>query len=321
MGTHVYRDHRPWCRTAFPEAYGAAKKNNMKVLLGLEAYVVDDGVQIVYQLENGKDMAIDSETEWIVFDTETTGLNAAEKTIIEIAAVKMKGREIIDEWTELIDPGVEFSAKITELTHITNEMVRGKRKLAEVLADFRAFVGDGVLVAHNAEFDLGFLKASAKRLDLEPWTNVSLDTLSLARKLYPHEKAYRLGSLAKKFDVDLINAHRALDDTVALAKIYQHMLKEMEQRGYGALSVLNQNDGDVDYSRVRPFHATLLVKNKTGLKNLYKIVSESHLKYFHRVPRVPRSLITKYREGLIVGTACQQGKCLTESCVVRPKKN
>jgi len=292
---------------AFPEAYGAGQKNNIKVLLGLEAYVVDDGVSIVYQLGD-QDIAIDSETEWVVFDTETTGLNAAENTIIEIAAVKMKGREIIEEWTELVDPEVEISAKITELTHITNDMVRGKRKLAEVLPDFRKFVGNAILVAHNAEFDLGFLKASAKRIGMESWDNVVLDTLPLARRLYPTEKAYRLGSLAKKFDVDLVNAHRALDDTVALARIYQHMLKDMEQKGFSTLSMLNQNNGEVDYSRVRPFHLTILVQNKTGLKNLYKIVSEAHLKHFHRVPRVPRSLITKYREGLLIGTACQQGE-------------
>jgi DNA polymerase-3 subunit alpha (Gram-positive type) len=292
---------------SFPEAYSLAKKNNMKALLGLEAYVVDDGVPIVYQL-NGRDMTIDEHTEWVVFDTETTGLNAAENTLIEIAAVKMKGREIIAEWTELIDPEVPISAKITELTHITNDMVRGQRKLHEVLPDFREFIGDAILVAHNAEFDLGFLKACAIRSGMASWDNIVLDTLSLARKLYKHEKNYRLGTLAKKFDVDLVNAHRALDDTMALAKIYQYMLKEMAEKGYKTLSQLNANDGEVDYSRQRPFHATILVKNKTGLKNLYKLVSEAHTKYYHRVPRVPRSLIVKYREGLILGTACMQGE-------------
>ncbi|ASS75607.1 PolC-type DNA polymerase III [Tumebacillus algifaecis] len=293
---------------SFPEAYSVAKKNNMKCLLGLEAYVVDDGAAIVLQLKDGTDVAIDANTEWVVFDTETTGLNAVENTLIEIAAVKMKGLEIMSEWTELIDPEVPISAKITELTRITNDMVKGKRKLNEVLPDFRAFVGDAVMVAHNAEFDLGFLKASAKRIGMEPWKNVVLDTLALARKIYPHEKNYRLGTLAKKFDVDLVNAHRALDDTVALAKIFQFILKDLEEKAYTSLSRLNQNDGQVDYSRIRPFHATILVQNKVGLKNLYKIVSEAHTKYFFRVPRVPRSLLTKYREGLLIGSACQQGE-------------
>ncbi|UOF91125.1 PolC-type DNA polymerase III [Fodinisporobacter ferrooxydans] len=293
---------------SFPEAYSAAQKNNVKCLLGLEAYVVDDGVPIVFQLNGQNNRTIDENTAWVVFDTETTGLNAAENTLIEIAAVKMKGGEIIGEWTELIDPEVAISAKITELTHITNEMVRGKRKLLEVLPDFREFVGDAVLVAHNADFDLGFLKACAKRIGMEPWSNVVLDTLPLARKLYPHERNYRLGTLAKKFGVELVNAHRALDDTIALAKVFQYMLKDIQAKGKDQLSKLNENDGEVDYSRVRPFHATILVQNKTGLKNLYKLVSESHVKYFHRVPRVPRSLITKYREGLLVGSACQNGE-------------
>jgi len=293
---------------AFPEAYGAAQKHGLKCLLGLEAYVVDDGQLIVHQLSDGRVVPIDVDTEWVVFDTETTGLNAAENTLIEIAAVKMRGREIIDQWTELIDPEVEISAKITELTNITNDMVRGQRKLADVLATFKEYVGDAILVAHNAEFDLGFLRACARRVGMEPFTNIVLDTLTLARKLYPSERSYRLGSLAKKFDVSLVNAHRALDDTVALAEVYQHMLKHLGERGFDHLAKLNENDGSVDYSNIRPFHATILVQNKVGLKNLYKIVSEAHIKHYHRVPRVPRSLITKYREGLLVGTACMQGE-------------
>lgn len=293
---------------AFPEAYSAAKKNNLKCILGIEAYVVDDGVPIVYQIHEGNDKPIDSSTTWVVFDTETTGLNPTEHTLIEIAAVKMQGSEMIAEWTELIDPQVPISAKISELTHITNDMVAGKRKLAEVLPDFRAFVGDAVLVAHNADFDLGFLKACAARVGMPAWNNLVLDTLPLARKLYPNERNYRLGTLTKKFSVDLVNAHRALDDTVALAKVYQYMLKDLGQAGFKQISELNHDDGEINYTSVRPFHVTILVQTKTGLKNLYKLVSESHVKYFHRVPRVPRSLITKYREGLLVGSACQNGE-------------
>ncbi|WP_236026267.1 PolC-type DNA polymerase III [Alicyclobacillus suci] len=293
---------------SFPEAYSVAKKNNLKCLLGLEAYVVNDGVPIVYQLDGNNDVQIDDSTTWVVFDTETTGLNSSEHTLIEIAAVKVRGNEIVEEWTELIDPEVEISQKIMELTHITNEMVRGKRKLHEVLPDFREFVGDAVLVAHNAEFDLAFLRACAKRIGMEPWTNVVLDTLPLARKLYPRERNYRLGTLAKKFSVDLVNAHRALDDTVALAKVFQYMLKDAIDQGFTTVSQLNDDDGQIDYTSVRPFHLTVLVQNKVGLKNLYKIVSESHTKYLYRVPRVPRSLLVKYREGLLIGSACQNGE-------------
>ncbi|MFC4768825.1 PolC-type DNA polymerase III [Effusibacillus consociatus] len=293
---------------SFPEAYSAAKKAGIKSILGLEAYVVDDGVPIVYKVTDSNNYEINDETPYIVFDTETTGLNAAENTLIEIAAVKMKGSEIIGEWTTLIDPEVEISPKITELTGITNEMVKGQPKLAEALPKFREFVGDAVLVAHNAEFDLGFITVCASRIGMPEWTNAVLDTLPLARKLYPSEKNYRLKTLTNKFGIELVNHHRALDDTVATAKVFQYMLKDIRERGIERLSQLNENDGHVDYSKVRPFHATILVKNKTGLKNLYKIVSESHVKYFYRHPRIPRSLLVKHREGLLVGTACQQGE-------------
>lgn len=293
---------------SFPEAYLTAQKAGIKCILGLEAYVVDDGVSIVYKVTDANNYMMNDETEYIVFDTETTGLNAAENTLIEIAAVKMKGMEIIEEWTTLIDPEVEISAKITELTGITNDMVKGQPKLAEALPKFREFVQDAVLVAHNAEFDLGFISVCASRIGMPEWNNPVMDTLPLARKLYPSEKNYKLKTLTHKFSVDLINAHRALDDTVATARVFQFMLKDLKERGIEQLSQLNENDGDVDYSRMRPFHATILVQNKVGLKNLFKIVSESHLKYFHRHPRVPRSLLVKHREGLLVGTACQQGE-------------
>lgn len=293
---------------SFPDAYNTAKKAGIKCILGLEAFVVDDGVPIVYKVTDDNDLPLNHETPYIVFDTETTGLNAAENTLIEIAAVKMKGMEILEEWTTLIDPETEISAKITELTGISNDMVQNQPKLAEALTKFREFCGDAVLVAHNAEFDLGFISVCATRIGMPEWTNAVLDTLPLARKLYPSEKNYRLKTLTTKFGVDLVNAHRALDDTVALAKVFQYMLKDLKERGVDRLSQLNENDGDVDYSRIRPFHATILVQNKTGLKNLYKIVSESHVKYFYRHPRVPRSLLAKYREGLLIGTACQQGE-------------
>ncbi|NGQ94047.1 PolC-type DNA polymerase III [Brevibacillus sp. SYP-B805] len=296
---------------AFPEAYSMAKKNGIKCILGMEAYVVEDGVNIVYNLEpDGKnDMAIDEQTPYVVFDTETTGLNAAEHTIIEIAAVKMRGTEIIDKWTELIDPQVPIGPKTTEITGITNEMLQGKETIDVVLRRFKEFVGDAVLVAHNAEFDQSFLNACAKRIGLEPWSNPFLDTLPLARMLYPGMRNYRLGTLAKKFNVELINAHRALDDTVALAHVFQYMLKDLREQGINRLSSLNEeSNARADYKSSRPFHATLLVRNKAGLKNLYKLVSKSHVETFYRVPRILRSQLVKHREGLLIGTACKEGE-------------
>ncbi|MGC5324080.1 PolC-type DNA polymerase III [Brevibacillus sp. SYSU BS000544] len=296
---------------AFPEAYGAAKKNNIKCILGLEAYVIDDGADIVYNLlpNRANDVVIDENTSYVVFDTETTGLNAAENTIIEIAAVKMRGSEIIDKWSELIDPGFPVGPKTTEITGITNEMLQGQPSLDVVLRQFKEFVQDSILVAHNAEFDQGFLNACAKRIGLETWSNPFLDTLPLARMLYKGMRNYRLGTLAKRFNVDLVNAHRALDDTVALAQVFQVMLKDMKEQEIKSLSHLNElSNQQADYKSSRPFHATILVQNKEGLKNLYKLVSRSHVETFYRVPRIQRSQLTKYREGLLIGTACKEGE-------------
>ncbi|MGE5703733.1 MAG: PolC-type DNA polymerase III, partial [Clostridia bacterium] len=295
---------------SFPEAYGLAKKNGLKCILGMEAYVVEDGIDIVYNL-NAKEnpIPINEHTEYVVFDTETTGLNAAEHTIIEIAAVKMRGLEIIDQWTELIDPQLTIGPKTTEITGITNEMLRGKDTLNVVLPRFKEFAGDAVLVAHNADFDRGFINACAKRIGMETWSNPFLDTLPLARMLYKDMRNYRLGTLAKRFNVDLVNAHRALDDTVALAHIFQYMLKDIREAEIPTLAQLNEESNkQADFKSTRPFHAILLVQNKTGLKNLYKLVSRSHVETFYRVPRIMRSQLNKYREGLILGTACKDGE-------------
>ncbi len=296
---------------AFPEAYSVAKKNNIKCILGMEAYVVEDGVDIVYNLTPENNLPIDENTEYVVFDTETTGLNAAEHTIIEIAAVKMRGTEIVDKWTELIDPQIEIGPKTTEITGITNEMLRGKDTLDVVLRRFKEFTGDAVLVAHNAEFDKAFINACAKRIGMEPWNNPILDTLPLARLLYKGMRNYRLGTLAKKFNVELINAHRALDDTVALAHVFQYMLKDIREAEIKTLADLNErSNAEADYKSGRPFHATLLVKTKAGLKNLYKLVSRSHVETFFRVPRIQRSQLVKYRDGLLIGTACKEGELM-----------
>ncbi|MFP3391105.1 PolC-type DNA polymerase III [Brevibacillus sp. SIMBA_040] len=296
---------------AFPEAYSVAKKNNIKCILGMEAYVIEDGIDVVYNLNAENNYAIDENTEYVVFDTETTGLNAAEHTIIEVAAVKMKGAEIVDQWTELIDPQLEIGPKTTEITGITNEMLRGKDTLDVVLRKFKEFTGDAVLVAHNAEFDKAFINACAKRIGMEPWNNAFLDTLPLARMMYKGMRNYRLGTLAKKFNVELINAHRALDDTVALAHIFQQMLKDIKEAQIKTMAELNErSNAEADYKSGRPFHATILVQNKEGLKNMYKLVSRSHVETFYRWPRIQRSQLIKYREGLLIGTACKDGELM-----------
>jgi DNA polymerase-3 subunit alpha (Gram-positive type) len=292
---------------AFPEAYSVAKKHGLKPLLGVEAYVVDDGTPIVYR---EADVPLTDDTEYVVFDTETTGLNAREDTLIEIAAVRMKGREIVGQFASLIDPERKLSAKISELTGITEDMLVGQPKLKPVLEQFREFAEGAILVAHNAEFDVGFLGQCALRLGMPAWTQPVIDTLALARALYPGEKNYRLKTLTQKFNVELINHHRALADAEATAKVFAYMQETLRERGIQRLTELNGLKGDVDVTRVRPFHATILVQNRTGLRNLYELVSLAHTKYLYRTPRIPRSELVRLREGLLIGTACQNGELM-----------
>ncbi|MCL6446503.1 MAG: PolC-type DNA polymerase III, partial [Alicyclobacillus sp.] len=290
---------------ALPDAYAAGKKHGIKVLFGVEAYVVDDGTPIVYR---AAPRVLDERTEYVVFDTETTGLNAREDTLIEIAAVRMRGKEIVDTFATLVDPERHLSQKITDLTGISPDMLVGQPVLAEALPRFREFVQDAVLVAHNAEFDVGFLAQCADRIGMPPWTQPVIDTLALARALYPGEKNYKLKTLTQKFNVELVNHHRALADAEATAKVFARMLQDLEAHDVHALDQLNQLSGEVDVSRIRPFHATILVQNRVGLRNLYELVSLAHTKYLSRMPRLPRSELVRLREGLLIGTACQQGE-------------
>lgn len=290
---------------SFPEAYQLGKKHGIKVLLGLEAYVVDDGTPIVYR---SVERSLQEETTYVVFDTETTGLNAREDTLIEIAAVKVRNGEMIDSFAKLIDPKRQISPKISDLTGITPEMLVGQPTLEQVLPEFREFVEDTILVAHNAEFDVGFLHQCGLRIGMSPWTEPVIDTLSLARAIYPGEKNYRLKTLTQKFQVELVNHHRALADAEATAKVFIHMLRSLREKGYTELSQLNTLAGLVDVSKVRPFHATILVRNQLGLRNLYELVSLSLTSHLYRTPRIPRSELTRLREGLLFGTACQQGE-------------
>ncbi|QQE80834.1 PolC-type DNA polymerase III [Alicyclobacillus sp. SO9] len=291
---------------SFPEAYDAGAKHGVKVLLGVEAYVVDDGTPIVYR---STDQTL-AAAEYVVFDTETTGLNAREDTLIEIAAVRVKEGRIIDSYTTLIDPERMLPKKITEVTGISSDMLHGQPKLETALNEFREFTGDAVLVAHNAEFDIGFLAQCAKRIDMAPWEQPVIDTLSLARALYPGMKNYKLKTLTNKFSIELENHHRALADAEATGKLFMKMLMDAQEQDITNLSELNGLSADMDVSRVRPFHATILVQNQTGLKNLYELISLSHTKYLFRNPRIPRSELVRFREGLLVGTACRQGELI-----------
>ncbi len=289
---------------SFPEAYSAGKKHGIKVIYGLEANVVDDGVPIAFNVEK-RDLL---EETYVVFDVETTGLSAAYHKIIELAAVKIKNGEIIDRFSQFANPHEPLSATTIELTGITDEMVKDAPEIAEVLKAFYAFIGQDTLVAHNASFDMGFLNAGFKNIGYDEVKNPVIDTLELARYLYPELKNHRLNTLCKTFDIELTQHHRAIYDAEATGHLLWKMVNDIVERGTTSLDQLNNHIGDGSWQRTRPFHCTILAKNQTGLKNLYKLVSLSHIDYFYRTARIPRSQLEKHREGLVIGSACEKGE-------------
>lgn len=291
---------------SFPEAYSAGKKNDIKVLYGVEINLVDDGVPIAY---NVQDRYLPDAT-YVVFDVETTGLSAVYDTIIELAAVKIKNGEIIDRFESFANPHHRLSATTIDLTGITDDMVANAPNVDEVLRNFKDWAEDDILVAHNASFDMGFLNVGYKQLlGSGKAVNPVIDTLELGRFLYPEMKSHRLNTLAKKFDIELTQHHRAIFDAEATGYLLLRMLKDAQAKGIENHNQLNDNMGQGNsYQRARPYHAILLAQNETGLKNLFKLVSLSHIDYFYRVPRVPRSQLIKHREGILVGSACDRGE-------------
>ncbi|MGM0369043.1 MAG: PolC-type DNA polymerase III [Bacillota bacterium] len=289
---------------AFPDAYEAAKDRDIKMIYGVEAYLVDDGEPIIL---NPTSTAIREET-YVVFDLETTGFNPHHNKIIEIGATKIKSGQIVDSYQGFVNPEEPVPERITELTGITDSMVANAPKIESALAEFLDFVGDATIVAHNLSFDLGFIDDKLKRLNKEELSNSALDTLNLSRALLSDMKSYKLNKLAKKFKVDLDNHHRADDDAGATAQIFLELMDLMEEEEIDSLNQINDLTSEIDYKRMHPYHATILVKNQTGLKNLYKLVSQAHIENFHRVPRILKSELLEKREGLIVGSACEAGQ-------------
>jgi DNA polymerase-3 subunit alpha (Gram-positive type) len=244
---------------------------------------------------------------YVVFDVETTGLSATYNQIIELAAVKMKDGKVIDTFSELANPHQPLSEQIVKLTGITDEMLKDAPEIDDVLKRFYDFVGEGTLVAHNARFDMGFLQVGYKKLGLK-LDHPVIDTLELARFLHPYLKNHKLNTLCKQFNIELVNHHRATDDAEATGHLLWKLINDCLERGITHQHQLNENKGQGDVSRQRPFHCTLLAKTQQGLKNLYKLISLSHTEYFHRVPRIPRSLLEEYREGIMVGSGCDKGE-------------
>ena len=281
------------------------KQEFFKVIYGVEAYIVDDLKEIVTG-DKGQSL---NET-YVVFDIETTGFSPVSNRIIEIGAVKVKEGEILDRYSTFINPGVPIPYEIEKLTSITDVMVEDAPGIEEVLPQFLDFCEDCVLVAHNAAFDMGFITENAARQGL-PMDATSVDTMVISRVLLPHQNKHTLDALCKVFDISLENHHRAVDDAEATAHIFLKFLSMLKEEGVTTLQELNTfaRPSVENISRLHSYHCILLAKNDLGRINLYKLVSLSHLKYFYnRQPKIPKSEILKYRDGLIIGSACEAGE-------------
>jgi len=288
---------------AFPDAYAAGKKYGIKIIYGVEAYLINDCKPLII---NGN--AKDFNQPFIVLDIETTGLDANNDRITEIGAVKIVGKEIVDYFHTLVNPGIPIPPRIVELTGITDEMVKDAPTIENVLTKFRYFCGDAALVAHNAPFDIGFIKEKAKAIDWEI-INPIVDTLTLSRELLTDLKSHKLDLVAKHMGIRLENHHRAVDDARATAEIFIKLINILEDKGVKRLLDVNTAfSHNKNLNSLESYHAVILVKNKVGLRNLYILVSKAHLDYFYRRPRIPKSLLMQYREGLIIGSGCEAGE-------------
>ncbi|MDF2891426.1 MAG: polymerase alpha subunit [Clostridia bacterium] len=289
---------------AFPEAYETSKKTGVKVLYGVEGYFVNDGAPIVF---NAGNLALDSEI--VVFDIETTGLSASVDRITEIGAVKIKNGQITERYSTLINPEIPIPYKITELTGITNEMVADQRVMKEVLPEFLSFIGNCPLVAHNAMFDWGFVRTKAFELGYD-LNNIIIDTLQLSRNLLPDLKKYKLNLVCQHLNIKLENHHRAVHDAEATAQMFLKFVEMLKDRKIENIEQINSitSSQKINLKNAESYHIILLVKNKTGLKNLYKLISLAHLNYFYKKPRILKSLLMQHREGLIIGSACEAGE-------------
>lgn len=280
------------------------KQNFFKIIYGMEAYLVDDLKEIVTG-ESGQDFNAD----FVVFDIETTGFSPVNNRIIEIGAVKVVKGEIADRFSAFVNPDVPIPFEIEKLTGINDEMVMDAPYIEQVLPAFFAFCGDAVLVAHNANFDMSFIKENAMRQKIEK-KFVYVDTVGIARILLPHQAKHTLDAVAKTMGVSLENHHRAVDDAQATAEIFVKFIPLLKERGADTLAKLNViGDSSPEIIKKLPsYHAIILAENNVGRENLYTLVSESHLTYYNKRPRVPKSLLLKYREGLILGSACEAGE-------------
>ena len=293
------------CVQAFTEASHSLDKNDpFKVIYGVEGYLVDDTKQLV---ENSRNQSFDD--PYVVFDIETTGFSPLSDRIIEIGAVKVVNGTITDKFSTFVNPDIPIPFRIEQLTSINDSMVLPAPKIDKVLPDFLKFCEGCALVAHNASFDVSFIAHNAEELGM-PFDPTVLDTVTLARILLPQLNRYKLDTVAKALNVSLENHHRAVDDAGATAEIFVAFLKMLKERDISTLDELNKlSELDEEGIKKLPtYHIIILAKNDVGRVNLYRLVSWAHINYFHRVPRIPKSVLAKYREGLIIGSACEAGE-------------
>jgi DNA polymerase III subunit alpha, Gram-positive type len=294
---------------SFPEAHKLLGRNNpdMKVIYGVEAYLAPDKKPSV---TNPKGQSID--TTYCVLDLETTGFSPVTEKITEIGILKLKDGKVIGEFSCFVNPEKPIPAKVVEITNITDDMVKDAETIEKVFPKMLDFIKDSVLVAHNAAFDVNFLKHNAKVLGYD-FDFTYVDTLSLAQEVFSEFKSYKLGRIAKNLGIKVEVAHRALDDVGTTVKVFNIMLERLKERGAETLEDIDIYGSDEEakkeeYKKLKTYHAIIFAKDYVGLKNLYRLVSYSSLDYFYKKPRILKSMFKKYSEGLILGSACSEGE-------------
>ena len=298
---------------SFPEAQGAAKKNGIKMIYGVEMNTIDPYLHIVM---NEKSVPIE-DSVFVCFDLETTGLSVIHNGITEFGAVKIKNGEVIDRMQTFVNPGKPIPSRIVNLTHISNDMVRFAPTAEEIMDKILDFFGDDVVVAHNATFDIGFLNETLRKMGRPPISNPIIDTLPLARAILKPMKSYRLGAVSRAYRVNYDDevAHRADYDAEVLGSVLNMMFHQLMSEGIYNIDMLNEyQDMNSVYKLVYPYHATMLAKNKQGLKNLFKLVTEANTTYFHDEPRLPKELIERYHDGILIGSSCYKSEVF-EACM------
>ena len=300
---------------AFPDAYNYRNKDGIKIIYGCELNVINDEIDIVLNKKNYNLL----NDEFVVFDIETTGFNASLDSIIEIGAVKIKDGEINDRFDMLIDPKRKLPTKITELTHITDEMLKNQKSEEEVVKEFMDWVKDAPMVAHNAKFDVSFIRRACTQYNICDFNNTVCDTMEFSRILNPELNRHSLSALTKRYGISFAedSHHRADYDAEGTAKAFYKMSTILNDRNIETIDDLYR---DVDTSELQKFskhfHITILAKNQAGLKNLFKLISLANTKYLFKEPKVPKSEVIKYKEGLLIGSGCVNGEIFNKALSV-----